>query len=58
MVSDYCNSAVFVINSLENQSSMQAFENVYTFFINFWEIMIASIVLFIYLLNKIVLKGF
>ena len=58
MVSDCCNSAVFVINSFKNQSSMQAFENVYTFFINFWEIMIASIVLFIYLLNKIVLKGF
>ena len=58
MVSDYCSSAVFIINSLENQSSMQAFENVYTFFINFWEIMIASIVLFIYLSNKIVLKGF
>ena len=37
---------------------MQAFENVYTFFINFWEITIASIVLFTYLLNKIVLKGF
>ena len=36
---------------------MQAFENVYTFFINFWEITIASIV-FTYLLNKIVLKGF
>ena len=55
MVSDCRNSVVFVINSFKKQSLMQVFQNFYTSNLQF-TIFIASIVLFIYLLNKIVLS--
>ena len=56
MVPDCHSSVVFVINSYKNQSFMQVFENFYNFSLIFGKLMIASIVLFIYLLNKIVLN--
>ena len=35
---DCCNGVVFVIKPFKNQNFMEAFENFYTFIINFWEI--------------------
>ena len=55
MISGYCNSVVFVVNSSKNQNFMQVFKNFCTCFVKYREVG-KSIVLFTDLLNKIVLN--